>query len=56
MINKQMKHPDPKKHKHISFAKSVIRIVGYFLIPFDIKVASVVLVISEFIGIWEETV
>ena len=52
----QEKHPDARLHKVISFIKSGVRIVGYILIPIDIKVAASVLIISEVIGIYEEMV
>jgi hypothetical protein len=51
-----MKHPDPKKHQLVSFAKSAIRIAGYTLLPFNIVLAAIVLVISELVGILEELV
>lgn len=51
-----MNHPDPKKHKILSFIKSFVRMGGYILLPYDIILASIVLLISEFIGVWEETV
>ena len=50
------KYPDAKKHQTISFIKSGIRIVGYILIPFNLVAAAGVLIISEFIGIYEELV
>lgn len=49
-------YPDAKKHQTISFIKSGIRIVGYILIPFNLVAAAGVLIISEFIGIYEELV
>ena len=49
-------HPDPYKHKVISFIKSATRLTGYVLIPFNIVAAVVVLFISEVIGIVEELV
>ena len=49
-------HPDAKKHQLVSFIKSGIRIFGYCLIPFDLISATIVLVISEIIGIVEELV
>jgi len=49
-------YPDAKKHQIISFIKSGIRIVGYFIIPFNLVAAAGVLIISEFIGIYEELV
>tara|TARA_R110001632_G_scaffold37619_2_gene95166 strand:+ start:390 stop:575 length:186 start_codon:yes stop_codon:yes gene_type:complete len=48
--------PDPKKHQIISFIKSGIRIFGYILLPFDIFIASGVLIASEAVGIIEELV
>jgi len=56
MINKEMKHPDPKKHQIVSFVKSAVRIIGYVLIPFNLYAAAFILVISEIVGIWEEMV
>ena len=50
------KLPDPKKHQIISFIKSGIRIFGYILLPFDIFIASSVLIASEAVGIIEELV
>lgn len=49
-------YPDAKKHQTISFIKSGIRIVGYILIPFNLVAAAGVLILSEFIGIYEELV
>ena len=48
--------PDQKWHRRISFIKSGIRIAGYVLIPFNLIAATVVLVISEVVGIIEELV
>ena len=48
--------PDQKWHRIISFIKSGIRIAGYALIPFNLIAATVVLVISEVVGIVEELV
>lgn len=48
--------PDQKWHRRISFIKSGIRIIGYALIPFNIIAATVVLVVSEAVGIIEELV
>tara|TARA_Y100001972_G_C7603879_1_gene302629 strand:- start:273 stop:527 length:255 start_codon:yes stop_codon:yes gene_type:complete len=49
-------YPDAKKHQKISFIKSGVRIVGYILIPFNLVAAAGVLILSEFIGIYEELV
>lgn len=43
-------------HKNVSFAKSTIRIIGYVTIPFNLIVASVLLVVSEVLGFVEEIV
>lgn len=51
-----MNQPDPKKHQQVSFIKSCVRILGYVAIPFSIGVAVFLLVTSELIGIFEETV
>jgi len=48
--------PNQKWHRRISFIKSGIRIVGYTLIPFNLIIATIVLVISEVVGIVEELV
>lgn len=55
MKNKQ-KHPDPKNHQVVSFIKSGTRLFGYILLPFNIGAATVVLVLSEIVGIIEELV
>ena len=51
-----MKHPDPKKHQQISFAKSILRIMGYILLFINIPAAAGVLIASEALGIYEELV
>lgn len=48
--------PDPKKHQTISFIKSGIRILGYFLLPFNLTLAASILILSEIVGIYEELV
>jgi len=48
--------PDQKWHRRISFIKSGIRIIGYVFIPFNLITATVLLVISEAVGIIEELV
>ena len=50
------KYPDPDKHQLISFIKSGIRILGYGLIPFSLVWATIVLILSEVVGIIEELV
>jgi len=55
--NGQIKYmPDQKKHRYVSFIKSGVRIVGYGLIPFSLVSATIVLILSEVIGIVEELV
>lgn len=50
------KMPNQKWHQIISFIKSGVRIVGYCFIPFNLVLATVLLVLSEIIGIVEELV
>lgn len=52
----EQKYPDAWKHKVVSFVKSATRIVGYALLPVSITYATIVLVLSEVIGIYEEMV
>jgi len=53
----KIKHmPNQKWHKIISFIKSGIRILGYAIIPFNLVIATGVLILSEIIGIVEELV
>jgi len=52
-----IKHmPNQKWHRYVSFAKSIVRIGGYFLLPFDLGIAMIVLIFSETIGVIEELV
>ena len=48
--------PNQKWHRYVSFAKSIVRIGGYFLLPFDLGIAMIVLIFSETIGVIEELV
>ncbi|MCP4255113.1 MAG: hypothetical protein GY775_17250, partial [Candidatus Scalindua sp.] len=48
--------PDAYMHQKISFLKSTIRIIGYVFIPFSLVTATILLIISEIIGIIEELV
>ena len=50
------KMPNQKWHQIVSFIKSGVRIVGYCFIPFNLIVATILLVLSEIIGIFEELV
>lgn len=52
--------PDPKKHLIVSLVKSAVRIAGYALLlgipsPWAVA-ASIVLIASEVVGIFEELV
>jgi hypothetical protein len=52
-----MKHPDPKLHQYISFAKSGLRIAaGVFLCGSALFVAGAFLIMAEVLGIAEELV
>tara|TARA_B100001063_G_C16338932_1_gene345814 strand:- start:73 stop:378 length:306 start_codon:yes stop_codon:yes gene_type:complete len=48
--------PNQKWHKIISFIKSGIRIIGYSFIPFSLVTATILLILSEIVGIVEELV
>ena len=48
--------PDAQLHQIVSFIKSGVRILGYAFIPFNLIAATVVLVVSEVVGILEELV
>jgi len=54
--NYNQKYPDAKKHQIISFIKSGIRILGYGFLPFNLTIATIILILSEIIGIYEELV
>ena len=50
-------HPDAKKHKAISLAKSIIRLVAFFALAYyEIQTAAVLLAVAELLGIAEELV
>ena len=52
-----MEHPDPIKHKWISFAKSAIRIVAGAVLFVDmIHLAGLLIILAEVLGIAEEMV
>ena len=48
--------PDARLHQRISFVKSGVRILGYCFIPFSLVFATILLILSEVIGIIEELV
>jgi hypothetical protein len=50
-------HPDARKHKYISLAKSALRIAAcYFLAYYDLQIAAGLLALAEVLGIAEELV
>jgi len=51
-----MKQPDPKKHQFVSFAKSFIRLTGYFALLTNIQVGVGILITAELVGFYEELV
>ena len=55
-LKEEQQLPDAKKHQIISFIKSAVRIVGYAFIPYDLAIATILLIFSEFVGIIEELV
>ncbi len=53
----EVKHPDPTKHKYISFAKSGIRIAAGVALGFNMLwYAGGLLILAEILGIAEEMV
>ena len=52
----RIKYPDAKKHQIVSFFKSAVRLLGYGFIPFDLVSATIILILSEIVGIVEELV
>ena len=48
--------PDQKWHRIVSFIKSGVRIIGYAFIPFNLWIATGLLIVSEIVGIIEELV
>tara|TARA_B110000037_G_scaffold127995_1_gene145514 strand:- start:295 stop:462 length:168 start_codon:yes stop_codon:yes gene_type:complete len=55
-MSKKQQLPDARKHQIVSFVKSTIRIVGYAFIPYSLETATILLILSEFVGIIEELV
>lgn len=52
-----LKHPDPLKHKYISFVKSGFRIVaGFALATGYFQAAGLLFVLAEVLGVVEEMV
>ncbi len=57
MNDLEYKHPDPVKHKYISFAKSAVRIAaGVALCLSMFWYAGALLILAEILGIVEELV
>ena len=56
LLGEKQSLPDARKHQIISFIKSGVRIIGYAIIPFSLVTATIVLILSEVIGIIEELV
>jgi hypothetical protein len=53
----QVAHPNPVKHRVISFVKSGLRIAGcYFLAYYDLQIAAGLFLVAELLGIAEELV
>lgn len=60
----ELKHPDPKKHQLISFAKSAVRIIssvgGVMAVFSSVELAVVIVAVgyglAEVVGIYEELV
>ena len=48
--------PNPKNHMIVSFIKSGVRILCYACIPFSLVWATILLILSETVGILEELV
>jgi len=55
-MQKLERMPDPDQHQKLSFIKSGIRIAGYLCLPFSLIVATILLVASEVVGVFEELV
>jgi hypothetical protein len=57
MSDVEYKHPDPIKHKYISFAKSGVRIAAGVALCFGMLwYAGALLILAEILGIVEELV
>ena len=53
----QVAHPNPIKHRMISFVKSGLRVAAcYFLAYYDFQIAAGLLAAAELLGIAEELV
>ena len=50
------KIPDPRQHFLFSILKSIVRLVGFAMLPFNILYGSALLFTAEILGIVEEIV
>ena len=50
------KIPDPRQHFVFSMMKSIIRMMGFAMLPFNILYGSALLFAAEILGIVEEVV
>lgn len=48
--------PNQKWHRNISMIKSIIRLLGYGALPFNLILSAVFLMVAEIFGIVEELV
>ena len=56
-LTTEYKHPDPVKHKYISFAKSAVRIAAGVALCYSLFwYAGSLLILAEILGIAEEVV
>lgn len=54
--DKPTNYPDARKHMIASFIKSIIRILGYACLWYDVSIAATILILSEVVGVGEELV
>jgi hypothetical protein len=53
----QVTHPNPIRHRTISFVKSGLRIAAcYFLAYYDLQIAAGLFLLAELLGVAEELV
>jgi len=48
--------PNSKKNMILSYIKTGFRIIGYSFIPFNLVISTILLILSEVVGIIEELV
>jgi hypothetical protein len=50
-------HPDARKHRYISFAKSAVRIGACVALAYyELQLTAILLIVAELLGIYEELV